>query len=132
METKLVLIILAVSDLPRAVEFYQRAFGWPVRVQVPVYVELEMPGGQRLGLYHHEGFGRNTGRPAALAPAGRTTGTELYFYAPDVPAALARLEAAGATVLSPLQLRPWSDEAAYFADPDGNVVVIARSPAASS
>jgi len=29
-------------------------------------------------------------------------------------------------LLSPLAARPWGHEAAYFADPDGNVVVVAR------
>lgn len=39
---------------------------------------------------------------------------------------IARLEELGARALSPMALRDWGDEAAYFADPDGNVVVIAR------
>jgi hypothetical protein len=29
-------------------------------------------------------------------------------------------------MLSPLALRDWGDEAAYFSDPDGHVVVVAR------
>ena len=37
-----------------------------------------------------------------------------------------RLTARGARCLSPLAPRPWGDEAAYFEDPDGNVVVVAR------
>jgi predicted enzyme related to lactoylglutathione lyase len=123
---KLVLIILAVRDLPRAVAFYRQVFAWPVRVEVPVYVEMEMPGGQRVGLYHHEGFARNTGLPAAGTPPAHTAATELYFHTEELTATLARLEQAGARLLSPLSLRPWGDEAAYFADPEGNVIVVAR------
>jgi uncharacterized glyoxalase superfamily protein PhnB len=37
-----------------------------------------------------------------------------------------RLHSAGARALSPLGPRDWGDEAAYFADPDGNVLVVAR------
>jgi uncharacterized glyoxalase superfamily protein PhnB len=37
-----------------------------------------------------------------------------------------RLTAAGARVLSPVAPRDWGDDAAYFADPDGNVIVVAR------
>jgi catechol 2,3-dioxygenase-like lactoylglutathione lyase family enzyme len=126
MDARPALIILAVSDLPRAVRFYQTAFGWPQEVDVPVYAEFVMPGEQRLGLYEREAFGRNTGRPPSAMPDGATTGTELYFYPADLPAAIARLEAAGARELSRLARRDWGDEAAYYADPDGNVLVMAR------
>ena len=55
---RLILTILAVEDLPRAVDFYRAAIGW-----------------RRL--------------------------------------------------LDPRPAKPWGDEAAYFADPDGNVLVVA-------
>ncbi len=126
LDLRLSIVLLAVADLPRALRFYRDAFGWPQTVDAPVYAELELPGGQRLGLYAHEGFARNLGEPPALAPPGRVTGTELYFHAADVPAAIARIEAAGARLVSPLAPRGWGDEAAYFADPDGNVLVVAR------
>ena len=121
-----ILTILAVRDLPRAARFYREAFGWPVRVDAPVYVELELPDGRGLGLYDREGFAANTGRPPAARPLGATTGTELYFHCDDLPEALARVEAAGGTLLAPLTDKPWGDEAAYWADPDGNVVVLAK------
>jgi predicted enzyme related to lactoylglutathione lyase len=123
---QLVLIILAVRDLPRAVAFYRQVFEWPIRVEVPVYVEMEMPSGQRVGLYQQEGFARNTGLPTACAPSGHTAATELYFHSEDPAATMERLRQAGAQLLSPLSLRPWGDEAAYFADADGNVLVVAR------
>ena len=123
---RLVLIILAVRDLPRAVAFYQSVFGWPIRVEAPVYVEMEMPGGQRVGLYDRQGFARNTGLPAACPPNEHTAATELYFHTEELPATAQRLAQAGARLLSPAALRPWGDEAAYFADPDGNVIVVAR------
>ena len=130
-QPKLVLIILAVRDLARAVAFYREVFGWPVLVEVPVYVEMEMPGGQRVGLYDHEGFARNTGRCAACAPEDHTAATELYFHADDPAPLMERLGRAGARLLSPLGPRPWGDEAAFFADPEGNVLVVAR-PAGSN
>jgi uncharacterized glyoxalase superfamily protein PhnB len=85
-----------------------------------------MPGDQRLGLYERTAFGRNTGQAPGTTPDGALTGTELYFYPDDLRAAIARLEAAGARELSALAKRDWGDEAAYFADPDGNVLVVAR------
>lgn len=125
-ETRHVLTILAVSDVARAAAFYREAFGWAQLVDVPVYAELTLPGGMRLGLYEREGFGRNTGQVPARVPDGALAPTELYLYSDDVEGTIARLVTMGARLLSPLQERPWGDEAAYFADPDGNVIVVAR------
>ncbi len=123
------LIILAVRDLERAWAFYRQVFEWEILVNAPTYKEFRMKSRQRLGLYHHEGFGRNTGQTAALPPEGQTSATELYFYAEDPPVLMARLKEAGARLLSPMSRRAWNDEAAYFVDPDGNVLVIATEPA---
>lgn len=127
-EVRHALTILAVEQLRESVDFYRAAFDWPLEVETPVYVEMRLPGGQRLGLYQREGFGKNTGQVPARVPPGELSPCELYFYADDVPAALERLRGAGARELSALSLRPWGDEAAYFADPGGNVLVIARPP----
>jgi predicted enzyme related to lactoylglutathione lyase len=54
--------------------------------------------------------------------------TEIYLHCDDLHATVKRIEAAGARKLSELAPRDWGDEAAYYADPDGNVVVLA-SPA---
>jgi predicted enzyme related to lactoylglutathione lyase len=120
----LVLVILAVTDLPRMRGFYREVLGWPEVVDVPVYVELQAASGMRLGLYHEVGFGKNIGRVPEPAPP--ITRTELYLHCADLDAAIARAEANGARLLAPRAIRPWGDEAAYFADPEGNVVVLAR------
>ena len=109
----LMLTILAGRDLTQAINFYGDAFGWPQMVDTPAYAE----------------FGVNTGQVPVDTPGGALTGTELYFYADDrhdLEQAIARLEGAGARKLSALATRDWGDEAAYFADPDGNVLVMAR------
>jgi predicted enzyme related to lactoylglutathione lyase len=126
MSARHALTILAVEDLQCAVAFYTSAFGWPQIVDAPVYAEFELPGVMRLGLYQREGYGRNTGQVPARLPAGEITGTELYLYPDDLAEAVQRLEAAGARKLSDLVARDWGDEAAYFADPEGNVLVVAR------
>ncbi len=121
-----ILTILAVADLKKAAAFYRAAFGWPARVEAPVYVELELPDGRGLGLYQREGYAKNTGVTPTPVPAGGISGTEVYLHSADLPAAIKRAKEAGARELSPLAPRPWGDEAAYFADPDGNVLVLAR------
>lgn len=122
----LALVILAVTDLRRSLPFYEAAFGWKPIVQVPVYVEFELPRGMRVGLYAREAFERNTGTPAGSPLPARTTSTELYFFPDNLLQAISDLRSAGATELSPLAAREWGDEAAYFSDPDGNVLVVAR------
>ncbi len=121
-----ILTILAVNDLDRSRAFYDAAFGWAIAVEVPVYVEYMLPGGMLFGLYQREGFARNTGIAPATLPAGSITGTEIYLRVEDLPGAVARLRQAGARLLAPAAPRDWGDEAAYFADPEGNVLVVAR------
>jgi catechol 2,3-dioxygenase-like lactoylglutathione lyase family enzyme len=124
-----VLTILAVEDAERSAAFSERAFGWKRAVSVPVYVELELPAGMRLGLYERRSFGRNTGQVPFAVPPGELAPCELYLHVDDLEAAIDRLRAAGARELSPRGERDWGDEAAYFADPSGNVVVVAVSRA---
>lgn len=127
MKANLSLIILAVSDLSRSLSFYRRVFAWRQTVDTPRYVEFALPNGLRLGLYQRESFALNVAQTPLTVPPGELTPTEIYFQTDDLPGLIARLEQIGARKLSPLALRDWGDEAAYFADPDGNVVVIARS-----
>lgn len=122
-----VLTIIAVERYREVVDFYRAAFAWPASVETPVYTELALPGGGRLGIYERVAFGRNTGRPPALLPTGALAPVELYFHTSDLDAAIARVVAAGAPTLSPRSMRAWGDEAAYFADPAGNVLVLARA-----
>lgn len=123
------LVILAVADLTRAIGFYRTAFGWTQTVDVPVYAEFQTPGGMRFGLYQRRAFAANTGQVPHEIPAGDLSPTEVYLHVDDLSGAIARLEAAGARCLSPCASRNWGDDAAYFADPDGNVVVVARPSA---
>jgi len=119
------LVVLAVADLARAKAFYAAAFGWEVNADVPVYCEYMVAPGFGVGLYLRSAFSANTGIVPSSVPAGATTSTELYIRGDDLGAAVARLEKAGARLLSPAARRVWGDDAAYFADPDGNVIAVA-------
>lgn len=122
---RLAIVIFAVESLEHSLAFYQRAFGWSKSVDTPVYVELEVGASLTLGLYDRNGFGRNVGQAPSPAIAGEVSRTELYFQVESLADAIRSLEQAGARCLSPRQVRAWGDEAAYFADPDGNVLVVA-------
>src|SRR4029079_18307821 len=96
--------VVSGGEATGAPSFYCAAFGWPQTVDEAVYAEFALPGAVRLGLYTYAGFGRNT-RQAPLKPArGEITGTEIYLFVDDLSAAITRVEAAGARLLSPRAL----------------------------
>lgn len=119
-------IVLAVSDVQRSHDFYRDVFGWESHLEWPgEYTELVITDDDRLGLYRREGYAVTAGaEPADLN--GRVSPAYLYVRVDDLDGTIQRLQAAGARPLSGLSDRNWGDEAAYFADPDGNVVAVAR------
>jgi predicted enzyme related to lactoylglutathione lyase len=123
-------VIFAVSDVARSVEFYERAFGWPRNdwIDYSNYVELKPPEGGALGLYERSGYAGEVGAEP-VETNGRVSPAYLYVRVEDVEATAARLEEAGARPLSPLSDRAWGERAAWYADPDGNVVAVAQSNA---
>ena len=126
-------VIFAVSDLACSVEFYERAFGWSrnERIDYANYVELLPPDGGSLGLFEESGFSQIVGVEPVDVPDGRVARAYLYVRVEDVDAAVARLEAAGGLRLSAPAPRSWGETAAWFADPDGNVVAVAETTAAA-
>ena len=121
-------VIFAVSDVARSVEFYERAFGWPRSewIDYTNYVELIPPDGGALGLYERMGYAGEVGAEP-VETDDRVSPAYLYVRVDDVEATAARLEEAGARPLSALTDRVWGERAAWFADPDGNVVAVAQS-----
>ena len=119
-------LVLAVEDVDRAYDFYRSAFGWEHHLQWPgEYVELALPDGDWLGLYRRDGYAETAGaEPADLN--GGVSPAYLYVRLDDVREAEQRLRDAGAKALSPRSERGWGDEAAYFADPDGNVIAVGK------
>lgn len=130
-ETHHILTVLAVSDVARAVTFYERVFGWTRRADFPVYVELALPDGRGVAFYERGAFGSNTGRVPPAPAEGGLTGAELYLRCDDLDAVIGRLAAQGARELRGLTVKPWGDEVAYFADPDGYVLAVARPAGAA-
>jgi predicted enzyme related to lactoylglutathione lyase len=121
-------VIFAVSDVGRSVAFYQGVFDWPrnERIDYQEYVELCAPDGT-LGLCERETYAGLT-QAMPMAPSnGDVSPAYLYVRVPDVRTTMARLDEAGARRLAPLAPRSWGEEAAWFADPDGNVVAVAQA-----
>jgi predicted enzyme related to lactoylglutathione lyase len=121
-------VIFAVSDVGRSAAFYASVFDWPrnERIDYPEYVELCGPSGT-LGLCERQTYARLTQASPMTPQNGDVSPAYLYVRVPDVRTTIARLGEAGARPLAPLTLRSWGEEAAWFADPDGNVVAVAQA-----
>lgn len=117
--------ILAVDNLERSLAFYAAAFDWSVRTQSGNYAELSLPGGMGLALCTREGFEKYITKSPPLSSAD-VSPVQIYLRTDDLPRAVAKLHAAGAKPLSKAAPRDWGEEAAYFSDPDGHVLVVAR------
>jgi catechol 2,3-dioxygenase-like lactoylglutathione lyase family enzyme len=122
-------VIFAVSDVRRSVAFYQGVFDWPrnEKIDYHEYVELHAPDGT-LGLCERETYADLTQATPMAARNGDVSPAYLYVRVPDVRATIAKLDEVGARPLAPLAQRSWGEEAAWFADPDGNVVAVAQTP----
>ena len=121
-------VIFAANDLSLTLNFYERAFGWPRNdaIDYAEYIELHVSDGGTLGLCERETFARVVGADPVLLENGAVAPGYVYVRVDDVQAAVRRLEAAGARPLSPLASHSWGEDAAWFADPDGNVVAVAQ------
>jgi catechol 2,3-dioxygenase-like lactoylglutathione lyase family enzyme len=121
-------VIFAVHDVNRSVSFYQGVFGWPRNQQIDYleYVELHAPDGT-LGLCERDTYAHLTQATPITPENGGVSPAYLYVRVPDVHETIARLDQAGARPLAPLAPRSWGEEAAWFADPDGNVVAVAQA-----
>lgn len=114
--------ILFVADLARSRDFYALVLDRVARLDVPGMVEFELGPGQVLGLMPRAGAERILGQP--LSPEG--TRHELYLYVDQPTPYVKRALEAGATVVSPGQVRNWGDWAAYLKDLDGHLLVVAQ------
>lgn len=123
---RLVSTIIAVSDLQHSTEFYSTVFQWNIFLQENMITIYELPNSTHFMLYKKEAFAVNLRQKPEIVSEGAINGTEFYFHTEDLEAVIKRFEAISARCLTPLSERPWGDEAAYYADPDGNVLAIGR------
>jgi lactoylglutathione lyase len=115
--------ILYVEDVRRALAFYEAAFAQKTAFlhEGGDYGELAT-GGTALAFSSRALITSLGKSPAAPDPAHPTC--EIAFATDDVPAAVARAEAAGAKVVQTATEMPWGQTVAYVTDLDGFFVEI--------
>ena len=113
--------ILYVPDVPATLNFYEAAFGLATRFvhECGDYGELET-GSTALAFVSHRQMQQLGKNPQVANPAAPCF--EIALCTPDVPAALERAIAAGATPMRPMEVMPWGQTVAYVADINGFLV----------
>ena len=120
---------LYVDDVPGALDFYRRAFGFETR-----HLDLEMQYGELdtgetvLAFAGHETAVELT-RGGHVRPSnGRPCGVEVAFVTPDVAAAFEKALEAGATAVAGPRVMPWGWTMAYVRGVEGTLIGIGSPP----
>jgi catechol 2,3-dioxygenase-like lactoylglutathione lyase family enzyme len=116
--------IVYVADPGASLDFFGRAFGLARRFlhESGGYGELDT-GGTTLAFAQHDTARGNLGHDYVAADRSpQPLGVEIGLLTSDVPAAVQRAVAAGATLLKDASTKPWGQTVAYVRAPDGTLV----------
>lgn len=109
----LVRVVVSVTDLERALEFYRDLLGLPATV-VPGFATL--PLGDGTDVFLHE-------RPSAPSDSGVAPS----FGVGDLDDLCSRWAAAGGTIVDPPASQPWGERMAVVRDADGHLVCLVET-----
>ncbi|MDI6690392.1 MAG: VOC family protein [Candidatus Bathyarchaeota archaeon] len=104
-----------VSDLEKAVEFYEKTLGLEKKYEYSSYVGFEC-GGVEIGLIPKLARGQKV---SPLSPS-------VEFLVDDVEKVCGELQRKGVKFMKELHDEPWGGRQATFTDPDGNILEIAQ------
>jgi len=128
MQQQVSVITLAITSLAPTLRFYREGFGWQ-----PVFENGEIAfyqmNGFVLGTWLKQAMAADTGRPLAEGAAAGFTLAHNVAAKDEVAPLMARLVAAGGTVLREADAPAHGGFRGYVADPDGHVWEIAWNPA---
>jgi len=111
--------MLTVSDIPAAVTFYQKAFGFSKRGIMngpdgkPIHAELTLRGATLMLGPENPSLGKRSAKTVGASPAG------LYVYTENVDKVVAKAINLGATAQGPVMDMFWGDRCGTVVDPDG-------------
>jgi|SRR5665213_1072079 len=116
-------VIFYVADVAATAAFYEQAFGLTRRFTAESGQYIEMDTGATALGFTAEAFMAKSGVPfTQLRAAATPPAIEIAFITDDVAAAVARAVAAGATIVTPLERKPWGQIVAVVRDRDGVLV----------
>src|SRR5713226_6490570 len=123
---------LTVSDIPAAVSFYQKAFGFAKRAIMngpdgkPVHAELTLRDTTLMLGPESEAMGKRSAKHVGASPA------TLYIYVENVDKVVDKATKLGATGQGPVMDMLWGDRCGTVLDPDGYSWMVATHKAEPS
>ena len=111
--------MLTVSDIPAAVSFYQKAFGFSKRAIMngpdgkPIHAELTLRGTTLMLGPENTDMGKRTAKNIGASPAS------LFIYVENVDKVVAKAIGLGAEAKGPVMDMFWGDRCGTIVDPDG-------------
>ncbi len=111
--------MLTVSDIPTAVSFYQKAFGFSKRAVMngpdgkPIHAEVTLRGTTLMLGPENPALGKRTAKTIGASPAS------LFLYVEDVDRVVSKALSSGATSKGPVMDMFWGDRCGTIVDPDG-------------
>jgi uncharacterized protein len=128
-EQRISLITLAVSDLDRAIAFYEDVLGWTRSSVGGDAVAFFPMNGMAVALFPREELAADA-EVEGLEGGGLSRVALAYNVRQrdEVDALLAAVRRAGARVVKPARDAPWGGRSGYFADPDGFLWEVAWNP----
>lgn len=116
--------MLTVSDIPAAVSFYQRAFGFSKRGIMngpdgkPIHAELTLRGTTLMLGPENPALGKRTAKSLGASPAS------LFLYVENVDKVVSKATSLGATSKGSVMDMFWGDRCGNVVDPDGNTWMV--------
>jgi lactoylglutathione lyase len=112
-----------VSDVPRSLDFYERAFGLERGFLHESRTYGEMKTGPTTLSFASEAMVAENGVPFRPSRASDAPpAVEIGLVTDDVPGAVERALRAGAVLVHGAKVKPWGQTVAYVRDPDGFLV----------
>lgn len=112
---------IPVTDLPRAIRFYEAVFGYDLEQQVV--------DGHPMALFPaHDGKGITGALATGDSYTPGEAGARIYFHTNDIDATLARVVQHGGRILYPKKAVGEWGHVAEFADSEGNRIALSQPP----
>jgi lactoylglutathione lyase len=125
---------IIVPDVPAAVAFYEKAFGFGLRYMHPTKGYAELDTGAALLCFIGESFLRDAKllgvtTTRANRPEQEPAAAQVAFVTDDIDRDWRRAVAAGATIVKLPEAKPWGQTTGYLRDLNGFIVELCtRSP----